>query len=119
VSHDLRGPLTFMRGYLTMLPMVGEINEKQEEYLQRTLNGVQQMSALVEDLLDLGRIEAGVFLMQDYIDAREMLENVVDETAGHAAAQGLRLQVETPPDLPALYGDATLIRRAMHNLVNN
>lgn len=119
VSHDLRGPLTFMRGYLTMLPMVGEINEKQEEYLQRTLNGVQQMSALVEDLLDLGRIEAGVVLMQDYIDARELLESVVDESAGHAATQGLRLQIETPPDLPSLYGDAALIRRALHNLVSN
>lgn len=119
VSHDLRGPLTFMRGYLTMLPMVGEINEKQEEYLQRTLNGVQQMSTLVEDLLDLGRIEAGVFLMQDYIEARELLESVVDETAGHAATQGLRLQIDTPPDLPPLYGDATLIRRALNNLVSN
>jgi len=119
VSHDLRGPLTFMRGYLTMLPMVGEINEKQEEYLERTLTGVQQMTDLVEDLLDLGRIEAGVFLMQDYIAARELLESVVDETAGQAAAQGLRLIVDAAEDLPALYGDAALIRRALNNLVSN
>ncbi len=119
VSHDLRGPLTYMRGYLTMLPMVGEINAKQEEYLQRTLTGVQQMSDLVEDLLDLGRIEAGVVLMQDHISPRDLLESVVDETAGHAATQGIRLQIDAPDDIPSLYGDALLIRRALSNLVGN
>ncbi len=119
VSHDLRGPLTFMRGYLTMLPMVGDINEKQEEYLERTLAGVQQMSALVEDLLDLGRIEAGVLLMQDYINPRELLETVAEETAGQAAAQGLRLKIEAAGDLPGVYGDASLIRRAVANFVGN
>lgn len=119
VSHDLRGPLTFMRGYLTMLPMVGEINAKQEEYLQRTLSGVQQMADLVDDLLDLGRIESGAVVLQDLIEPREMLESVVDDAAGHAATQGLRLQIETPEKLPSLYGDANLIRRALNNLVGN
>jgi len=77
------------------------------------------MSALVEDLLDLGRIEAGVFLLQDYIDPRELLESVAEETAGQAAAQGLRLKIMAAEDLPAIYGDASLIQRAVANLVNN
>lgn len=119
VSHDLRGPLTFMRGYLTMLPMVGDINEKQEEYLERILSGVQQMSRLVEDLLDLGRIEAGVLLMKDHIDAVDLLEGVIHESSGHAATQGLRLILDADDDLPAVYGDASLIRHAITNLVNN
>lgn len=119
VSHDLRGPLTFMRGYLTMLPMVGDINEKQEEYIERILSGVQQMSALVEDLLDLGRIEAGVLLMKDHIDAKDLLEGVIQETAGQAATQGLRLILDADDDLPAVYGDASLIRHAITNLVSN
>lgn len=119
VSHDLRGPITFMRGYLTMLPMAGELNDKQQEYLERTLSGVQQMSSIVEDLLDLGRIEAGVFLMQDYIEPLQLLNSVAEEMAGHAAAQDMRLLVEAAEDIPALYGDASLIRRAVANLVSN
>lgn len=119
VSHDLRGPLTFMRGYLTMLPMAGELNDKQQEYLERILGGVQQMSSLVEDLLDLGRIEAGVFLMQDYIEPAQLLNSVAEEMAGHAATEEMRLLVEVAEDVPALYGDASLIRRAVANLVSN
>lgn len=119
VSHDLRSPLTFMRGYLTMLPMVGDINEKQEEYLERILSGVQQMSALVEGLLDLGRIDAGVHLMKDHIDAKALLEGVIKEAAGHAKTQGLRLILDAADDLPDVYGDASLIRDAITNLVSN
>lgn len=119
VSHDLRGPLTFMRGYLTMLPMVGDVNEKQQEYLEKILSGVQQMSSLIEDLLDLGRIEAGVMMIQDYIEPETLLQSIAEEQSGHAATAGLRLKVETPADTPAIYGDASLIRRAIVNLVTN
>ncbi|MFW6062677.1 MAG: ATP-binding protein [Chloroflexota bacterium] len=119
VSHDLRGPLTFMRGYLTMLPMVGDINDKQQEYLEKILSGVQQMSTLIENLLDLGRIEAGVFLMQDRIKAKEMLRSVADEMTALAATAGLRLNVSVTPGTPAVYGDASWIRRAVANLVSN
>ena len=119
VSHDLRGPLTFMRGYITMLPIVGEINEKQQDYIDRILSGVQQMSGLVEDLLDLGRIEAGVDLMRDQIDADKLLESVAREQATQAAMHGLKFQVKVQPDLPSIGGDLSLIRRAVVNLVGN
>ena len=119
VSHDLRGPLTFMRGYITMLPIVGEINEKQQDYIDRILSGVQQMSGLVEDLLDLGRIEAGVDLMRDEIDAQKLLESVAREQAAQAAMQGIKFQVKVEPDLPPISGDLSLIRRAVVNLASN
>lgn len=119
VSHDLRNPLTFMRGYITMLPMVGDLNEKQEAYIDKILNGVQQMSSLIEDLLDLGRVEAGVVLMQDRIEAERLLWSVLEEMVGQAASSNLRLQVDVAPDVPAVYGDASLVRRAIVNLVGN
>lgn len=119
VSHDLRGPLTFMRGYITMLPIVGEINEKQQDYIDRILSGVKQMSGLVEDLLDLGRIEAGVDLMRDEIEAEKLLESVAREQAAQAAMQGIKFQVTAQPDLPSISGDLSLIRRAVVNLVSN
>ena len=119
VSHDLRSPLTFIRGYVTMLPMMGEVNEKQEEYIRRILSGLKQMTNLVEDLLDLGRIEAGVELQRDKIDPAELLAHVAQEQTSHAAMQGLQLQVQARPTMPTLEGDALLIRRAVANLVSN
>jgi PAS domain S-box-containing protein len=65
VSHDLRAPLTFMRGYISMLPMVGPLNAKQAEFADKIVAGVAQMTVLIDDLLDLGRIEAGVGLERE------------------------------------------------------
>jgi signal transduction histidine kinase len=119
VSHDLRGPLTFMRGYINMLPMVGEVNDRQRTYIEKIEGGVQQMSRLVEDLLDLGRIEAGVELMRNVIEVQPLLAGVVEELADQATEAGIDLQILASPDLPVVMGDASLIRRAVANLVAN
>ncbi|MGH2592417.1 MAG: histidine kinase dimerization/phospho-acceptor domain-containing protein, partial [Anaerolineae bacterium] len=67
VSHDLRAPLTYMRGYATMVSMVGQVQPKQKDYLDKIMGGVEQMTALIDDLLDLGRIEAGVGILRDTV----------------------------------------------------
>jgi signal transduction histidine kinase len=119
VSHDLRSPLTFMRGYATMLPMAGEINERQQEYLDKILAGIDQMSQMVEDLLDLSRIEAGMELEDTRIEIRPLLDAIAEEHWQHTKMNGIDLKVDAPTDLPPIYGDETLIRRAITNLVNN
>jgi PAS domain S-box-containing protein len=119
VSHDLRSPLTYMRGYVTMLPMVGEVNEKQELYLEKILSGMEQMTTLVEDLLDLGRIEAGLELARDQLNPRLLLIDVCVELGDQASAQGIELKLDVAPDLPPVYGEPSMIRRAMVNLVGN
>ena len=65
VSHDLRAPLTSMRGYTTMLSMVGDLSDKQRDYIQKILIGIEQMNSLIGDLLNLRRVEAGVGIRQD------------------------------------------------------
>ena len=60
VSHDLRYPLTTMRGYATMLEMVGELNEQQTGYVRKILTSVDGMTQLVTSLLDLGRSMPGL-----------------------------------------------------------
>lgn len=119
VSHDLRSPLTFMRGYSTMLPMVGDLNEKQQEYVDKILNGIEQMSNLVDDLLDLGRIEAGVDLRYEDIRIEPLLSDIATEYFQHAHLQGIKLEVEVAPGVPAVKGDEALIRQAITNLITN
>lgn len=119
VSHDLRDPLTVMRGYATMLPMVGGLNEKQQLSVEKILGGIDQMAALVNDLLDLGRIEAGLELTMAPLRLDELLRAVAHTLAQPAQARGLSLRVETPAHLPAVQADPALIRQAVTNLVNN
>jgi PAS domain S-box-containing protein len=126
VSHDLRSPLTFMRGYATMLPTVGELNQKQREYIERILRGVGQMSDLVDDLLDLGRIEAGVGLERRPCHLGAILAEAVDSMRARAAARDITLHKESttasgsdPNGIAIVAGDAALLRQAITNLVDN
>lgn len=120
VSHDLRSPLTLMRGYATMLDMVGELNEQQFSYVRKIISGVESMSRLVNNLLDLGRIEAGVGLELDTIAITDIVEKVV---AGlQTTAQQKRIQVEIEPqqsNLPLVEADQALLQQAIQNLVEN
>ena len=119
VSHDLRSPLTFMRGYTTMLPMVGELNDKQSEYIDKILLGIDQMTQLVDDLLDLGRIEAGVDLVDEEFGVRPLLEDIAEEYWQHAHLAGLKLEVDIGNGVSTMKGDRALIKQAITNLATN
>jgi len=119
VSHDLRAPLTFMRGYATMLPMVGQLDEKQREYVEKILRGVSQMSGLIDDLLDLGRIEAGVGLDRKPCHLGAILVEAVDSMRARATAKGLTLRLEPSESGVVVLGDAALLRQVVANLVDN
>jgi PAS domain S-box-containing protein len=119
VSHDLRSPLTFMRGYVTMIPHAGNLSEKQQEFVGKILRGVDQMSELIDDLLDIGRIEAGVGIEMAPCEVGSLVKAVVADSLGRAEAKNLKLQLELPPTLPRIVGDGALIKRAVANLVDN
>jgi PAS domain S-box-containing protein len=119
VSHDLRAPLTFMRGYATMLPMVGQLSDKQQDYLEKILRGVGQMTELIDDLLDLGRIEAGVGLERKPCHLGAILVEAVDSMRAQSAAKGLTLRLEQTEGGALVAGDAALLRQAVTNLVDN
>jgi signal transduction histidine kinase len=77
VSHDLRSPLSLIRGYATMLEMVGDLNEQQTNYVRKIMGSIESMVCLVNNLLDLGRIEAGVGLRLGSYPVKDILETVV------------------------------------------
>ena len=118
VSHDLRSPLTYMRGYTAMLPMVGELSPKQSDYVAKIQHGIEQMTELIDDLLDMSRIEAGVGLQRVECEMAEIVNTVFDEARGRAMAFGLEL-VTAIHTHQMLVADPALIRRAVSNLVDN
>jgi PAS domain S-box-containing protein len=119
VSHDLRAPLTFMRGYATMIPMVDQISPKQKAYVDKILLGIEQMTELIDDLLDLGRIEAGVGLVRELCRLDEIIVAQVDTMRPRATAQGLTLRMDRTEDVTLVMGDAALLRRLIANLLDN
>ena len=119
VSHDLRSPLTFMLGYATMLSMTEGLDIRQREYVAKILGGIEQMSELINDLLDLGRLEAGVDLVRSHFRLRELMESIVEEHQQPARANGLELTISVSDRVPRAYGDSSLIRQAVANLVSN
>jgi PAS domain S-box-containing protein len=119
VSHDLRAPLTFMRGYTNMLTMVGELNARQRDYTQRILEGIEQMNALIGDLLDLRRVEAGVGIRQEPCRLGMILVEAVDAMRAKARSKTVTLKLEPAHGAPTVIGDRTLLRQVVSNLVDN
>jgi len=119
VSHDLRAPLTFIRGYATMLMMVGELNDKQHDYLERILTGIDQMGVLISDLLNLSRVEAGVGIRQEPCQLGLILVEAVDTMRARATTKGITLRLEPTEGAPTIIGDRTLLRQSVSNLVDN
>lgn len=120
VSHDLRSPLTLMRGYATMLDTVGELNEQQQGYVKKIISGVENMSRLVNNLLDLGRIEIGVGLQVENVTVLDIIERVTGAVQLQASQKNITLSVELPKDMPhAVEADQALLHQAVYNLVEN
>ncbi|HJS19488.1 MAG TPA: ATP-binding protein [Anaerolineales bacterium] len=120
VSHDLRSPLTLMRGYASMLEMAGELNDQQKNYARMITQGVDNMAKLVNNLLDLGRIDFGVGLQVESIPVLDIVERVTGSLQLQATQKKISLGVEIPRDLPhAVEADPALLQQALYNLVEN
>jgi len=120
VSHDLRSPLTLMHGYVTMLEMVGDLNEQQAGYVHKIVSSVESMSKLVGNLLDLGRIEAGIDLRLELIHAQDVVERVIGALQLQATQKRVQLVNEvTQQVVPVIEADQALLQQALYNLVDN
>ena len=120
VSHDLRSPLTMISGYAVMLQMVGDLNEEQESYVQYIIKGVENMTRLVNNLLDLGRIEIGVDLQVEAVDVLEILERVTGSLRPQAKQKNISLSLELAKNLPRqIEAEPALLQQALFNLVEN
>ncbi|MEN8098021.1 MAG: ATP-binding protein, partial [Chloroflexota bacterium] len=119
VSHDLREPLMNMRGHVTMLPMVGEMNSKQSEYVEKIIADIDKMNELVSNLLDLAEIESGDDSELEMVDLEDTVDQVVEKYRSRAAGKGLEVDRIKAVPLPLVPGYPTLLRQAISNLVDN
>jgi two-component system NtrC family sensor kinase len=119
VSHDLRSPLTAILGYVELLHRVGPINEVQTEFISRVRNNVNQITALIGDLLDLGRIEAGFDREMEVYHLTSLIRDVAEGLRPAGAEKGQRLELRLAPHLPPSWGNTLRLHQAVSNLVGN
>ena len=118
VSHDLRTPLTAIRGYVELLPRVGPLNEQQREFVARVEYSMTNIVSLIGDLLDIGRIEAGVDWDMKPLALEAIVREAVDDLQPEAAQAQQQLTAQLTP-LPPVMGNARRLRQVVNNLVSN
>ncbi|MFW5735340.1 MAG: PAS domain S-box protein, partial [Oceanidesulfovibrio sp.] len=119
MSHEIRTPLN---GVLGMLQLLRHRDLRQDElkYVETALNSGRNLLALLNDILCLSEIEAGVAQLQDNrFDPVEILETVLDTYSQQAKAKGVSLTLHTEDLPPVLVGDESRLRLAAFNLVGN
>jgi signal transduction histidine kinase/HAMP domain-containing protein len=120
VSHGLRSPLTLLRGYATMLQMVGDLNEQQKKYSQKIVQSVENMARMVNNLLDLGRIEAGVDLQVESVQMVDLINQVINALEPNSVQKNIQLESRMEAGAPIeIHGERALLQQAIYNLVEN
>lgn len=119
VSHDLRSPLTAILGYVELIERAGPINDLQRDFIRRVQVSVHNITSLVDDLLDLGRIEAGFDTRMETVYLDQIIHYAADGMRKQLGEKGHHLQIQLPPDLPGVLANPVQMRQMVDNLLDN
>jgi PAS domain S-box-containing protein len=124
VSHELRTPMTSIKGYVEILLMgaAGTMNPQQMRFLEIVKNNTERLGVLVNDLLDLSRIEAGkVKLALQPMDIQSLIEGAIADFRQRSKEEmkPMQFSINIPTDLPRVIGDPERVRQIIQNLLEN
>ena len=122
MSHELRTPLTSIIGYSDMMlaGMTGELNEKQTNFAESILQSGETLLGLINDILDLTKIEAGrLELNHETVDLRAALLAVLPVVKPRAQDKRIRISTFLPTDLPPVWADPGKLNQILLNLLTN
>jgi len=119
VSHDLRSPLTAIMGYVELIERAGAINDLQRDFVRRVQVSVQNITTLVDDLLNLGRIEAGFDARKESINLSQLIYYSAEGFKKQLTDNGHHLQLELPNTFPPIFANPVQFRQMIDNLLDN
>jgi signal transduction histidine kinase len=122
MSHELRTPLNSIIGFSRVIlkGIDGPITPQQEEDLKAIYNAGQHLLGLINDVLDLSKIEAGkVELAFSEVDLKDVLRGVMSTADGLVQGKAIELVTDIPDDLPTITADSIRVRQVLLNLVSN
>ncbi|MDD5409391.1 MAG: ATP-binding protein [Candidatus Omnitrophica bacterium] len=122
VSHELRTPLAVIKGLVTIVfnEVVGQINHKQKEVLQKTLDNTERLKKIIDDLLDISRIERNTLkLHYSLVDIVDLIKDSEGFFIKLAEEKNIRLKYVYPGEPVNVFIDADRVRQVIFNLISN
>ncbi len=123
MSHELRTPLNAILNFTKFVSsgMLGEVNPQQIETMDRVVDNGKHLLSLINDLLDISKIEAGQLklFVEDDVDLSKEFHSVAEVAQAMLASKPVELRLNLQPDLPLILGDRRRTRQIMLNLVSN
>jgi CheY-like chemotaxis protein len=120
-SHDFRTPLTIIKEFATLMRdgLVGEVNKRQCDYLDIINDRADELTAMFDNVLDAGKLQAGVFrLWRQPTSVAEVVETLAPLFQRKAASKGTTCETAVEPDLPTVYADQDQLPRILNNLLS-
>jgi signal transduction histidine kinase len=122
IAHDLRSPLSVIQGYVSLLltGKAGEINEAQQEFLSSVAAKITEITALLNDFLDISKIDAGfVNLNRDITSLNEVIEESIVDLSLLATSRGIEIRTEFHDPCILVNGDPLRVKQILRNLISN
>jgi len=119
ISHDLRSPLTAIYGFVSLIDRVGPINEQQIEFIHHIQSSVQHITALINDLMDLGRVEADYDLQMEDVNLKGIINQSIENLDYQISEKMQEMVVSIPEVIPAILGNPLHLQRMVSNLLEN
>ncbi len=118
-SHDLKNPITSVKGFSQLIRQAGPLNQNQTEFVERIQYAAEHMIELVENMLDLAKIDLGAELKYEIFDIAQLLLQLTNEFSLQAGAKRQSLKLERADENLNVMGDKLKIRQALRNLIGN
>lgn len=119
VSHDLRSPLTSVIGYTELIERAGTLTDNQRDFLHRIQDSVEHITSLINDLLDLGSVEAGLDTRREFVQLEGILRYTLDMLQGQIKSKRIKVETDIAPSLPAIRANPVRLRQVLDNVVGN
>ncbi len=119
VAHDLRSPLTAVLGYSELLMRAGTLNEQQTRFVEQITASVHSITALITELLELSRIEAGFNVDLEPVAMDRIVQKAVDGLQHQIMQREHALILDVAPSLPTLVSNPLRLQQMVANLVGN
>jgi len=120
MSHEIRTPMNAIIGFSDLLQST-QLNNKQNKYVKSIINGSKTLLTLINDILDLSKIEAGKLSLEfNYFDVRDSIQEVYELFTDKCNQNGIELILNCPNDMPqSIYGDEIRVKQILLNLLSN
>ena len=119
VSHDLRSPLTAILGYVELIERAGPVTELQRDFIHRVQSSVHNITHLVDDLMDLGRIESGFDTRKEMVQLIPVIEQAAESMQKQLEDKSQKLVLQLPKTFPLVFANAVQIGQMVQNLLDN